>query len=125
MQKHNNNNSSKPVKKSGCKVTTYIPKTGPNKGLEMMIFTAWRIANGDLQKIKATTTTKSFKGSHDNGYAGSIAVEIINTNTASKEFYWGVLDMEKGKVRIPDLNWVLNPKAPNGGYCGKSGKPKK
>lgn len=31
---------------------------------------------------------------------------------------------KEGKCRIPSLGLVMNPSAPNGGYCGKSQKPK-
>lgn len=30
----------------------------------------------------------------------------------------GLYDPQSGKVIIPKLGWVMNPRAPRGGYCG-------
>ncbi|WP_162128202.1 hypothetical protein [Flavobacterium phycosphaerae] len=112
------------TKKSGCKLTKYYPETGANKGVQQFLFTAWKKSEHGFLSVRAVTTSKS-QQPNNSDYMGSIAVTIINKDTGSKTFYWGVMHVKDEKVRIPELGWVLNPKANNGGFCGKSQKPKK
>lgn len=113
---NNNNNNADKKKRSGCKHTTYYPETGPNKGIQQHLTTAWRISNGELISIRAVTTSKSRLS--DKGWYGSVAVTFTNTKSGAKFFYYGTMQANTGKVVIDELAVVLNPKAKNGGYAG-------
>lgn len=110
------NNQKPNVKHSGCKSTTYFPKTGPNSGVEQHLTTGWRLSKGELIAIKAVTTEKSKLS--DKGWFGSIAVTFTNTKTGVTSFHWGTMQKNSGKVVIDSMAFVMNPKAKNGGYSG-------
>lgn len=114
---NNNQKSGQPKKHSGAKLSTYFTKEGKNKGLEQRIVNAWRLSRtGELIKVTCQTTGKSSLS--DKGWYGSIACTFINTVTGAKFFYWGTMHKATGKTVIADVGIVVNPKAPNGGYCG-------
>lgn len=114
---YNNNYQQKPKKHSGAKHTKYFPTTGVNKGFEQNIVNAWKLSkNKELIKVTAVTTSKSKES--EKGWFGSVAVTFVNTVTGAKFFYWGTMQKSTGKVIVQDLALVINPKAPNGGYCG-------
>lgn len=116
---YNNNNGggNQPAKKhSGCKLYKWVPKDGPNKGKTMFGTLGWKYRKGQgLTKYKANMTSKSAVG--DNGWCGSVAVELISA-TGQKSFYWGTMHVATGKVVINDLGEVMNPKGGKGGYVG-------
>lgn len=109
-------NNSKPAKHSGAKHKTYKPTTGPNSGSTQYITTGWRLSNGELISIKAVTTSKSKLS--DKGWIGSVAVTFTNTKTGELNFHWGTMQKATGKVVVDSMAFVMNPKAPNGGYAG-------
>ena len=104
------------AKKSGAKHSTYFPESGPNKGVEQHIVNAWMVRDKTLFKITAVTTSKSKLS--EKGYYGSVAVDIVNTKTGQKQFYWATMHKASGRVLISEMTLVINPKARNGGYCG-------
>ena len=89
---------------------------------------AWKIHNDELIKIKVTQTD----GKWDNG-----SYSVANSEKATIKAHWvGVLvvvsrpfqadvlqnafmNLANHKVYIKSWNVVINPTAPNGGYCGK------
>lgn len=104
-------------KKSGAKSSAYVSKTGQNAGLEMRITNGWmKKSNGSFVTIKCNTTSKSEE--KESGWAGSISCDVVDKTSGQKTFYWGAMEMKTGKVVISELALVINPKAPNGGYCG-------
>lgn len=104
-------------KHSGATHSTYVPKEGPNKGQTQYITNAWKYIKGrGLLTFKCVTTSKS--KITDEGWMGSVACEMVNKTTAEVQFFWGMMEAKTGKVVIPALSWVLNPRAKNGGYCG-------
>lgn len=103
-------------KHSGATHTTYFPKEGKNKGVEQYITNGWKLSNGQLIKVSCVTTHKSKLGKK--GWIGNIFCEVVNTSNGSVTYHYGTMQKSTGKVVIDKLNWVLNPKAPNGGYCG-------
>lgn len=111
-----NGGNIQPKKHSGCKKYKWFPKDGPNKGQEMHGVLGWRFRKGiGLMKYKANMTSKSKVG--DNGWCGSVAVEIIAPN-AQKSFYWATMHVPTGKVVIGDLGEVMSPQGGKGGYVG-------
>jgi hypothetical protein len=104
-------------KHSGAKKTTYTPVSGENKGVEQHLTTGWRLnRNKELISVKAVTTSKS--NLSEKGWFGSVAVTFTNTTTGASHFHWGTMHKTTGKVVVDKLAVVINPKAPNGGYCG-------
>lgn len=117
MSNYNNNRKNSGKKRSGatkCKV--YVPKSGPNKGQNQYKTIGWSLHKGDLIKWDCTTTTKSELS--QKGWLGSIACTRLNNATGEEKFFWGTMQQNTGKVVIDKLSLVLNPNAPNGGYCG-------
>jgi hypothetical protein len=110
----------KTVKHSGAKLTKYKPTTGKNKDQNQYLVSGWKLAGGQLIAVKCITTSKS--SDSGKGWVGSVACSITNKASGQKSFYWGTMQIATGKVVISDLGWVLNPKAPNGGYCGTFSK---
>lgn len=47
-------------------------------------------------------------------------VNILNRNTGAVSTHTGLYNPSNGKLRIQKLNWVINPRAINGGYCGRA-----
>lgn len=103
-------------KKSGASTGIYYPKKGANKGVEQHYTLGWMVRNNELINIKCVTT-KDTKLT-DKGWYGSVFCELINKTTGYKTTYYGTMQKSTGKVVINDLSLVINPKAPNGGYCG-------
>lgn len=105
-------------KKSGAKLTRFTITKGPNAGAQRQCTSGWNISrSGGINTFLCCTTNKS--QDTGKGWVGSVACEVINKATNQKAFYWGTMQISTGKVVINDLGIVLNPKAPNGGYCGK------
>lgn len=111
-----NQQQAQAVKHSGCKSTKYYPTTGPNKGVEQILTSGWRLSKGELISVRAVTTSKSRLS--EKGWLGSIAVTFTNTKTGVMQFHWGTMQSSTGKVVIDKVAVVMNPKAKNGGYCG-------
>lgn len=108
------NRSSKVTKHSGCTKSTYTPTEGANKGVLQIIVNGWMAHRGKpMLKFTAVTTSKSKLS--EKGWFGSVAVTVINMETMQKQFYWGCMEKNTGKVVIADLGLVMNPK---GGYKG-------
>lgn len=109
-------NGKKVPKKSGASHSTYVPTKGANKGNNQYITNAWCIIKGDLYNFSCVTTKESrLKKS---GWFGNVRIEMLNKVTAEKKTLWSSMEKKTGKVLIDELSFVLNPKAPNGGYCG-------
>ncbi len=51
----------------------------------------------------------------------NVMVKIKKTMSAN-QIVSGMMDFHSGRVIIKDLGLVINPKAPNGGYCGTYNK---
>lgn len=119
----NNGYQPQPKKHSGCKMTVYTPEKGKNAGQKMFVMNGWRKTKYGFFVIKCNPTNKSKAVAK--GYLNSIACEVVNRSTGETNLHWGIFHIETKKVRIPDLGLVLNPNAPNGGYCGISKRPQR
>ena len=114
----NNNGGGDQRKASGAGHTVYQPKSGPNAGNNQYLTHGWRKQKngGDFIAVKCLTTSKSKVT--DKGWMGHIACTFTNQQTGETNFHWGCMQKSTGKVVISSLMVVVNPKAPNGGYCG-------
>lgn len=111
---------SQPRKKSGAKLTQ-----GKN---DKPVISAWKknryaflsmVAtpnNGENIAAKGGRVIKNKKGQE---YA-RWTVTITERNTGQVSTHSGLYNLATGKLYIPDLKLVANPKAPNGGYFGNS-----
>lgn len=104
-------------KRSGAKRSkSWYPTQGENKGVEMHMTYGWMMSKEGLISVRCTTTSKTVFG--DKGWGGSVACTLTNPKTGASYFHWGTMELKTGKVVVDKLALVLNPKAPNGGYCG-------
>lgn len=103
------NGYKQPAKKhSGCRLI----KTEKGE-----FISAWKYTKAGMLSITANFWKKSPSANYD---WEAWVVTIINQATGQKSTFNALYNPSKGTLRINDLNWVLNPKAPNGGYCGKA-----
>lgn len=105
--------ANRPRKRSGCKRTD---KDGT------VILSGWKASRQGLLSVYARpySGTKEHVGAQRGKHYLNYFVTIVNKNTGHETKTSGLFCMETGKLHIPQLNWVMNPSAPNGGYCGKS-----
>ena len=125
-QGYNNQNyqNQPPRKKSGCRETQ-----GKNKKATIH---GWRKSNGQFMNFvacqnngekahgKGGAVIKNKKGEEYTRWTAKLTNKTIGTVSTVNCLY----NHTTGKLYFPDLNLVANPKAPNGGYWGKSSKPK-
>lgn len=108
-------------KKSGAKLTTSRKTNKP-------VITAWKKSqyaflvmvatpnNGANIAAKGGQVITNAKGQE---YARWTCT-LTDRNTGAKTTHSGLYNLATGKLYITDLKLVANPKAPNGGYFGKS-----
>lgn len=51
--------------------------------------------------------------------------QVVHRSTGQVSTHSALFNTATNKLYIPDLNMVLNPYAPNGGYFGKCSRPKR
>lgn len=110
----NSNNSGNSQKKhSGCKAgigkngKTYLQGWNYSKRHGMVTFVA------SMKNDKNMCVNK-------HGEESEIYVVSITVPMQPKRLVTGFLKLNDGKLRMPDLGMTANPKAPNGGYWGKT-----
>jgi hypothetical protein len=106
----------RPPKKSGASKRTYTPTEGPNKGNVQSFTHGWKKTRQGFISISCKTTSKSELS--EKGWYGHVACNVVNMTTGETNLHWGCMEKSTGKVIIDKLAIVINPKAPNGGYCG-------
>lgn len=104
--------------KSGCKI-------GISKKTGKQYISAWKKTKSAFFSIIASRREKTKEGKEtaifktDTGKIWeSWSISILNKSTLDKKIYNGLFDQVSQKLIIKELGWVLNPKAPNGGYVG-------
>lgn len=108
----------RPVKKhSGAK--SGVNSKGSAKGKQNI--TGWNYSrNGGLLTFIATSYKDTDKHKSKSGRVWeNWMVSWFNKTTKAKGVVSGLYDTTTGKLIINDWGWVVNPKAPNGGYSGK------
>lgn len=106
-------------KRSGATTSVYFPtsKSSANLGVEQHITNGWFInSNNEFISISCVTTKKTDLS--PKGWYGSIFCTVTNKTSLTTSKFYGTMEKSTGKVVIDDLSMTINPKAPNGGYCG-------
>ncbi|MHA7109358.1 hypothetical protein ACRTDU_04480 [Sunxiuqinia elliptica] len=119
------NDNRAPRKKSGCSETVGRTKktviSGWRKSArQFMTFVATQ-NNGDNAHAKGGAVITNKKGQEYTRWTAKLTNKTIGTVSTVSCLY----NHATGKLYFPDLNLVANPKAPNGGYWGKSSRPKR
>lgn len=119
---NNNNNGGQRKKHSGAKMVS-ITK-GENKGKQGI--SAWNYSRrGGLISLLLTPYGKTDK--HKSKTTGRIwqnwMVKVTYKSTKQPDYITSALyDEQRGFAIIKEFGWKVNPKAPNGGYCGTFNK---
>jgi len=85
--------------------------------------TGWNKSRAGFFTFLCVCTKASKEG--ETQYGKWVSVMCIVQNLTAKtepQKFSGMMNPDTGRVTISDLNMVLNPAAPNGGYCGRKGK---
>ncbi|WP_026756086.1 hypothetical protein [Sediminibacter sp. Hel_I_10] len=120
MAKTYSKKSSTNTAKSGAKIQTKFDKSS-DEGIRKGFITAWKVADGVMHSYKVifpkdreVKITATETGHH------WLPVTVIQSAAMKQNvIVGGMLDLANQKVYIKEWNWVINPKASNGGYCGK------
>jgi|GEM_PF-6376605 len=113
---NNNYGGQRPQKKhSGA-------KTGTTKKGEKYT-TGWNKSRGaGFVTFLCVTTSKSVSSESKSGRKWVSVMVKVRKQMTPETTTNGLMDVQTGMVTIDSMGIVLNPKAPNGGYCGKFGK---
>lgn len=111
-------------KRSGATKRTYVPTKGANAGNHQIIVNGWRVnRQAGFTQYTAVTTKKSKDGGK--GWISHVYITVVNQTSGQTSNYWGCMQASTGKVVCDALSLVINPAAPNGGYCGSYVKRKR
>ncbi|TYP98932.1 hypothetical protein C7447_102250 [Tenacibaculum adriaticum] len=121
-----NNGNYKP--KSGCKIVE------PYKKGEGVFIVGFKLFDGVMRNVKIFQTKNDRKNYQGKTVKAQISSDIVKSGSGKKWvqvtmtmeapfketlFANGLMDLSNHKVYFKDLNWIVNPKASNGGYIGK------
>lgn len=111
--RNSNNNQSTMKKHSGC-------KTGVSRKDGSPYTQGWNYsrAHGLVSFLAVCTKGTSLHISKTGREWLNVMVKV-QKKFQNDVLFSGLMDKVTGKVIINDQNLVMNPKAPNGGYCGK------
>lgn len=102
-------------KHSGAKES--MIKIGENKGKSCI--TAWNYSKRFGLRTFLVTSYKNSKFiTSKKGREWQTMMVTIKSSGQIPQIASAFLDVMTNKVYIPDMKMVINPKAPNGGYCG-------
>lgn len=106
----------RPVKHTGASIT--IMQKGEHQGQECI--TGW---NASKRKGMVTVLIAPYKGTavHESKSGRkwvNMVCKVVYKDTGFEKLTSALYDPQSKKAIIPDLGWVVNPKARNGGYCG-------
>lgn len=119
-QYRQNGGQNRPMKKhSGAKMG--INRSGKMKDAPNITF--W---NFSRERGLITAIATPYSGTHEKkSKTGRIwqnwMVSWFNKRTMQRGTTSGLYDAQNNKLIISDWGWVVNPKAPNGGYAGRVG----
>jgi hypothetical protein len=109
---NNRNYNQKPSKKSGCKITA-------RKDDGEMLIRGWKVdkTNG-MRSFLAAPYSKTKTITSKTGRQWENWMVKVQPNGGKPFIVSGLFDVMTKKVIIPELQYVMNPNAPNGGYIG-------
>ena len=96
-------------------------KEGKTKaGRDYKITWGWNVSKGGgLVSYLAKNYAKSHMVESKNGRKWLTVIVVATlARTKDTKIKPGLMDLQTGKVIVKDWKLVINPKAPNGGYCG-------
>lgn len=98
-------------------------KTGLMKNGEGRYTTGWNKSrqNGFVTFL-CVPTSKSVKSESQTGNKYISVMIKVRKHMTPEITTNGLMNLATGQVTIDSMGLVLNPKAPNGGYCGRYGK---
>ncbi|TRX16736.1 hypothetical protein [Flavobacterium franklandianum] len=113
-------NKNEPIKKhSGCQHHTHFFDKKTGEQIDMNFITAWNYSKSrGLLTIIASPRKDPSKRKTANPKFENWACKVFFKRTLQTVWYNGFFDLAKKKLTIKDMEFVLNPKAKNGGYCG-------
>lgn len=113
---HNGNNQPR-KKHSGAK---WVPiRKGANKGKEAV--SAWNFSRRKgLVSVLITPWDKTheIKAKTSGRLWQNWMAKVFYKDIGMTQLFGAMFDPAKRKFFIKELGWVVNPQAPNGGYCG-------
>lgn len=131
MAKKYNKNSNDFKARSGATLHTPF-----NTSKNTFFLTAWKVMDNVMHRFTVNVPAKKGGDKHSFGVAVTTSnpqkagfsgspkqwVPVIVKQTAAGKasvIIGGLMDVQNHKVYIKDWNWIINPKASNGGYIGK------
>lgn len=113
---NNNGGGQRPTKKhTGARFTR-------NKKDGSPVTTGWNYSKRfGLVTFLCVTTSKSVESESKTGNQYVSVMVKVSKPMSPAETTNGLMNVRTGQVTIDSMNLVINPKAPNGGYCGKYG----
>ncbi len=111
---NNNNNNQAPKKHSGC---SHKPDKNGNP-----CTTGWNWSRRHgMMTFLCVVTKKSDVHKSGSGKEWINVMVIVSKEKEVEQKTNGLMDKASGKVIIDTMGMVLNPRAKNGGYCGRFG----
>ena len=108
-----NTNNNMQKKHSGC-------KTGVSRKDGSPYTQGWNYSRSHgLVSFLAVCTKGTHETTSKTGRKWLNVMVKVQKKFQNDVLFSGLMDVMTGKVIINDQNIVMNPKAPNGGYCGK------
>ncbi len=114
---NNDSNNGEQKKHSGCKMS--LATKGSHQGSQVL--TGWKYSKrtGMISIIASPYSKTQEVISKSNRTWQNWMVKFTFKDTLQTKIYGGLFDVNNHKIIIKEIGWVLNPKAPNGGYVGK------
>lgn len=114
-----NHQPQQPKKKhSGCRLHTNFVDKQTGEIVNAHFMTAWNYSKSRGMLSIIASPRKGDKLKTANPKFENWAVKVFNTKTLETVWHNGFYDKTKQKVTIKDMQFVLNPRAKNGGYAG-------
>ncbi|MDI5888736.1 hypothetical protein [Flavobacterium yafengii] len=114
-----NSKATETKKHSGCVLHTNFADKVTGEIVNADFLTAWNYSKSrGMLKIIASPRKDKDKRKTANPKFENWAVKVFFARTLETKWYNGFFDVTKKKLTIKDMEFVLNPKAKNGGYCG-------
>jgi len=111
-----NGGNNQPRKHSGAKFKSRDKNGNP-------CTTGWNKSKfAGFVKFLCVVTKNSVKSESAGGRQWISVMVKVQKQMSPEEITNGLMDVQTGLVTIQSMGICLNPKAPNGGYCGKYGK---
>lgn len=116
-------NQSEPPKRTGAKAGSFVSKKGSAHGSkkEVKFVRGWNYSKRfGMRTFFCTPYSKTKSTKSDNGRVWENWMCTYQVEGKPSETISALYEPATGKVIIPDLSIIINPKARRGGYCGRA-----